>query len=246
MSQEEGWFKYSVGSYNSFEQAANLKKAVEAQGAFIVAYHNGVKTPLYLARKRKVLQVSPKENIVFKVQIAADTKALSSEVLHKLYSGYENIKRYDENGWNKYAIGEFNTFNEANEFRKSCKVKGAFVIAFRGNEKLNVLEAKKMKHYADPTIITDWIANNEQVVFRVQIAASSNEMSVNQIKNIYCFEPKVYLSKVAGWFKYSIGNFNRYQSAIGLKKDSGVKGAFVVAYKNGEKLSLTRALKMSK
>ncbi len=247
MIEEEGWYKYSIGKSGTYEQAVNLKESVKAEGTFIVAYKDGVKIPLYLAKKGKVPLVSTSENkIVFKIQIAADKRLLSSEKLHAIYSGYEKISRFEEDNWYKYSIGEFSNFNDANELRKSCGVKGAFVIAFKGNNKMNVLEAKKSPKCFDPTINKNWISKNTDLIFKVQIAASSGKLSVNQIKNICCIEPNVYLTEENDWFKYSIGNFKSYQKAIELKKISGVNGAFIVAYKNGQKINIKEAIKLSK
>jgi hypothetical protein len=245
--EEDGWYKYSVGKLNSYEKAANLKKTVEAKGSFIVAYNNGVKVSLHAAKSGKLIS-TPVSNadIVFKVQIAADTKSLSSEYLHKIYSGYENIQKYEEDGWHKYSLGEFKTFDEANKFRANSGVKGAFVIAFQGGNKINVLAAKKMRRCYDPVIISDWLSKNKQLIYKVQIVASGKKLSVKQVKNICCIESNVYLIEEGGWFKYSIGNFENYQNAVKMKEKSGVDGAFIIVYKNGEKLSLSKALNMSK
>ncbi|MCK5633395.1 hypothetical protein KAH94_06575, partial [bacterium] len=244
--EEGGWFKYSVGKIDSYEKAANLKKTIDAKGCFIVAYNNGVKVPLQAAKRGEVSDRISNENIVFKVQIVADTKALSSESLYKIYSGYENVQQYEEDGWHKYSLGEFKTYEEANKFRAKSGVKGAFVIAFKGGKKINVLEAKRMKRCYDPIIISDWLSKNNQLMYKVQIAASGKKLSVNQIKNICCIESNVYLTEEDSWFKYSIGKFENYQDAVKMKEKSGVKGAFVVVYKNDEKLSLKEAGKMSK
>ena len=246
MIEEDDWYKYSIGKSGTYEQAVNLKELTKVDGAFIVAYKDGIKVPLYLAIKGKVPIASTSENnIVFKVQVAADTKALSSEKLHRIYSGFEKTNRFNEDGWYKYSIGEFKTFNEANELRKSCGVKGAFIIAFQGGKKVNILAAKNMVRCCDPKIISDWPSNNDQVVFRVQIAASNKKMSINQIKNIYCKEPNVYLIEEDGWFKYSVGSFKKYQIALQMKENSGVTGAFIVAYKNGKKLNIKEAINLS-
>ncbi len=243
--KEDGWYKYSVGKRSSYEEASSLKKSIESKGSFIVAYNNGIKVPLKDAKEGRI-KAPTSNNIVFKVQIAADIKTLSSEYLHKIYSGYKKIQQYEEDGWHKYSLGEFKTFNEANSFRAKCGVNGAFVVAFKGDSKINVLEAKKAKICYDPIIITDWLSKNNQLTYKVQIAASGKSLSASQIKNICCIEQNVYLTEEDGWFKYSIGKLNNYQKALKMKEKSGVKGAFVIVYQNNEKISLAKAFKMSK
>ncbi len=239
---EDNWYKYSLGKFNKYDQALDLKNQINVNGAFIVAYQNGVKVSLYDAKKG-VLSTELGQ-IVFKVQIAADIKSLSSEKLHSIYSGYENIKMFKEDGWFKYSIGEFKTFNEANILRKNSNVDGAFVIAFRGNKKMNVLEAKKMTKCKDPVFNTDWLNTNTELVFKVQIAASLKELNENQIKKICCIEEDIYVTKEDEWYRYSIGSFKSYINAVQLKQISNVNGAFIVAYKNGRKLGLKEAMKV--
>lgn len=240
---EDNWYKYSLGKLNKYDQALDLKNQINVDGAFIVAYQNGVKVPLYHAKKG-VVSTGELGQIVFKVQIAADIKSLSSEKLHNIYSGYENIKMFKEDGWFKYSIGEFKTFNKANILRKNSNVDGAFVIAFRGNKKMNVLEAKKMIKCKDPVFNTDWLSTNTELVFKVQIAASLKELNENQIKKICCIEEDIYVTKEDEWYRYSIGSFKSYINAVQLKQISNVNGAFIVAYKNGRKLALKEAMKV--
>lgn len=244
--EEDGWYKYSVGKLSTYEQAIKLKSTVETEGAFIVAYNNGIKVPLSVARGVKTTgKTSSEESVVFKVQIAADTRSLSSEDLHKIYSGYENIQKYEEDGWSKYSVGEFKSFEEANKFRVNCGVKGAFVIAFKGDKKINVLEAKRMSDCFEPQIIENWLDDNN-VYFKVQIAASANKMSIEQLKHICCTEQNIYLIKEDDWFKYSIGNYTDYLDAVKLKDNIKVSGAFIVAYGNGKKLSVKEAQNINK
>ena len=246
MNEVDGWYKYSIGKLNTYEQAAELNKSTQVAGSFVVAYKDGVKVSLISARKGILSETRTNGNIVFKVQIAADKSQLSSEKLHELYSGFEKINKYEEDGWYKYSVGEFSSFSEANEFRKKCNVKGAFVIAFKNDKKINVLEAKKAMICYDPIIQKEWITSNTDLVFKVQIVASSEEISKNTLKKICCIEPNVYLIEENGWFKYSIGDFKLYQKAVNLKNISGVDGAFVVAYMNGQKLQINEAIKLSK
>ncbi|HYX09976.1 MAG TPA: SPOR domain-containing protein, partial [Bacteroidales bacterium] len=59
----------------------------------------------------------------YRVQIAADRAPLSQETLRKIYSGNKNITMTQDGGWNKYSIGPFSSFEEAQKFKKSCGVK---------------------------------------------------------------------------------------------------------------------------
>jgi len=243
---EDGWYKYSIGKFFNYNEAKKLIQQSGVKDAFIVSSYNGEKVPLYLAKrgiKPRQEKVKSSNKIIFKVQIAADTEPLSSSKLHKIYSGYHPIESYTEDGWYKYLIGEFNTFNEANKLREGSKVKGAFIVAFKNGKKINVLDAKKIvRDCYTPQIINDWKSSNDQVVFRVQIAASRKELTPFQLKQRYCGEKYVYLSLEEPWHKYAVGNFSNYNKASQMKKTINVSGAFIVAYQYGEKLDIKQAI----
>lgn len=233
--KENGWNKYSIGKYSTYKQALETKQLANVEGSFIVAYKDGVKVSL---GKTKRAGSNKQESIAFKVQIAADMQPLSTDRLHEIYSGFEKINKFEEDGWFKYSIGEFKSFEEAREFMKTCGVKGSFIVAFKGSEKMNVLEAKKLTRCIDPVINKDWISENTSVQFKVQIAASSRELNIKELKRICCIEPVIYVINEDEWFKYSIGSFKDFNKAVRLKNISGVGDAFIVAYKNGKKVNV--------
>jgi len=43
---EEGWYKYTLGRYKTFEEAAKLQRSINVPKAFVVAYKNGKRVPL--------------------------------------------------------------------------------------------------------------------------------------------------------------------------------------------------------
>jgi hypothetical protein len=86
----------------------------------------------------------PIKGIRFMVQIAADIVVLPSEKLNAIYKGNKKIISFREDEWFKYAVGNFTSYQEANKYREECGVGDAFVIAFNGNEKMDVLVAKRI------------------------------------------------------------------------------------------------------
>ena len=233
--EEDNWYKYSIGQYSNYKQAVDLKNSVNVEGAFVVAYKDGKKVSIPGVLKGKL---GTENKIVFKIQIAADMEPLSTDKLHEIYSGYKKINKFKESGWYKYSIGEFDSFEEAKKFMSTCGVKGAFIIAFKGDEKVNVLNAKRSTRCYDPVINTDWIKSNTTKKYKVQIAASSKELSEKQLKRICCIEETIFLIQEDSWFKYSIGNYDSFRQAVELKNISGVSDAFIVAYENGKKVNV--------
>jgi len=43
---ENDWYKYTIGFFSNYQDAANFKNIIGVQGAFIVAYRNGIKVPI--------------------------------------------------------------------------------------------------------------------------------------------------------------------------------------------------------
>lgn len=81
------------------------------------------------------------DNPIFKIQIlTADRKLSPSD---KRLKGLKNVNYYRENGLYKYTYGESTNYNEILRLKKeiSAKFSDCFIIAFRGEEKMNVNEA---------------------------------------------------------------------------------------------------------
>ncbi|AQS92616.1 N-acetylmuramoyl-L-alanine amidase [Polaribacter sp. BM10] len=102
------------------------------------------------------------------------------------------------------------------------------------NQKLNtVLEDVTSKNYFD------------EVEFKVQVASGKNKIATKS----YNFKglKNIERVKVGGYYKYYYGNstsYNLVKKALSLAKSKGYKSAFIVAVKNGEKISVKEALKM--
>ena len=88
------------------------------------------------------------------------------------------------------------------------------------------------------------INSDKSIVFKVQIAASSKRIATKS----YNFNglKEISRTKSKSIYRYFYGNTTSYDVAVKLKNealDKGYKTAFIVAYKNGEKTPITRALK---
>ncbi len=102
------------------------------------------------------------------------------------------------------------------------------------NQKLNtVLEDVTSKNYFD------------EVEFKVQVASGKNKIATKS----YNFKglKNIERVKVGSYYKYYYGNstsYNLVKKALSLAKSKGYKSAFIVAVKNGQKISVQEALKM--
>ena len=101
-----------------------------------------VKEPQSEVKKEQVSQSSALQGApVFKVQIMADTKAVP--VGSSRFKGLKDIDSYKEGGYYKYTTGSSTDYNEIYRLRKSLldKFPGAFIIAFKNGEKMDVNQA---------------------------------------------------------------------------------------------------------
>lgn len=81
---------------------------------------------------------------VFKVQILASSTKLPSS--SPRFKKRDDVDCYEEGGMYKYTIGASTNYNEINRMRGTLaeNFPGAFVVAFRNGEKMNVTEAIRM------------------------------------------------------------------------------------------------------
>ena len=83
------------------------------------------------------------------------------------------------------------------------------------------------------------------VVYRVQIiAVQRGQLSQNQIDRLYSGPEKVYERKEQGMYKYAIGNYTKFSQARSVKNSLGIQ-SFVVAFKDGQRIDLSQAIRMS-
>lgn len=93
----------------------------------------------------------------------------------------------------------------------------------------------------------DLIETNDKVEFRVQFASSDKELDESSLKQKGLENINYY--KTGTIYKYTAGNFNRpdeagkYQTKV---RELGFKDAFVVAFKNGNRIDYKEAVKLAR
>lgn len=103
-----------------------------------------------------------------------------------------------------------------------------------------VSEAIGTPKESSPVVLTDGVR------FKVQIATSSNRIDLKP-KNFKDMEG-VEEHEGAGLFKYTYGDEPTLEAARNIQKlckDKGFEGAFIVAFKNGQRIDLQEAVKLA-
>jgi hypothetical protein len=82
------------------------------------------------------------------------------------------------------------------------------------------------------------------VYFKIQIAASKTQLSVDQLVKNFPTREVLNVEIDGDWYKYSVRKkFTNYDEALQYRTDLKVKGAFIIAIKNGKRVSIEEALK---
>jgi len=85
---------------------------------------------------------------------------------------------------------------------------------------------------------------NSNVYFKIQIAASKTQLSVDQLVRNFPTKEVLNVEVEGDWYKYSIRKkFTDYNEAIDYRANLKIKGAFIIAFKNGKKVTIEEALK---
>ena len=80
------------------------------------------------------------------------------------------------------------------------------------------------------------VEKTEKIIFKVQIAADVVPLSLKKLRDIYPSKEIINNEVDDGIYRYSVGYYNTYEEAAVAIKKMGVKGAFVIAYRNGKRV----------
>jgi N-acetylmuramoyl-L-alanine amidase len=147
-----------------------------------------------------------------------------------------------EQGKRKMASGLFRAFRGYKKHidqRNSFDIKGQENIASADTGK----EGKPVRKEESSSSRSD-----SGIRFKVQIAASSERRSLTPENFKGLSNVDAYLSKDSV-HKYTVGNTGSYEEAERVEervKESGYPGAFIIAFKDGERIDMERAMELAK
>jgi hypothetical protein len=193
------------------------------------------------------------KGIVLRVQLGAYKKRLSKNV-YKDINDLIEIKT--EDGLYKYLTGSFTTFDAAAKHKVEMLLKGyngAFIAAYKDGKRISLVEAgatmpkKGEAEVSDSSAVNG--ANKSLVVFKVQVGVFKNEPPADKQEQYNKVKGLVKESTPTGLTRYVAGSFNDYKSAEALKAElikSGLTDAFVIAFFNGQYISIQEAIELAK
>lgn len=193
---------------------------------------------------------------VIRVQLGAYKNRLSKNVFKDVPDLIE-IKTDD--GLYKYMSGSFSTVEDAAKHKVNLLMKGyqgAFITAYKDGKRVSLKDAgatpQKQEDLseagADNTEINT--VNKKLVTFKVQVGVFKAEPPADKLAK---YEKVKGVSKEVtptGLNRYTVGPFSDYASAQAAKdnliKNIGIEDAFILAFFNGEYITIQEALELLK
>lgn len=193
--------------------------------------------------------------VVLRVQLGAYSRRLSKSVFRDVP---DLIEIKTEDGLYKYMTGSFKTMDQAAKHKVDMLLKGyqgAFITAYKDGKRVTLKEAgatplnnKEIENNSDSTLVN--AVNKKLVVFKIQVGIFKSEPPADK-QAVYAKMNNVSKEMTAtGLSRYVVGSYNDYGAAQKAKADIakqyGLEDAFVVAFFNGEYISIQEALELLK
>lgn len=129
-------------------------------GNFSLPQEQRIVNSTMMMQPKKVVAAMPKETsvnnlsegLLFRVQIAASHQKVNAESYFKRYNIYEPVFMHEHEGWQKYLVGNFESYRQASKHKKevwnSTPIKDAFVAAYNNGTRITVQEALMIMNQA--------------------------------------------------------------------------------------------------
>ncbi|MES2762529.1 MAG: N-acetylmuramoyl-L-alanine amidase [Bacteroidota bacterium] len=220
------------------EEAAAIKKEKSDSLAKVTAAEN-------LAKAKAAAEQKVKNDAIAKAKAdsiaALKTQQTKIDEQEKKYK--QLIALADINFKNKNYTEALGMYQKANAIDRKDKTYSEKKI----NE-IEIIIKKKEEVAATPTIATTnttSVAHNSGIVFKVQFASMDKEVDA---KTKFANVPDVWFYKAGPIFKYTSGSFPTMDDAAKQQsklKELGYKDCFVAAFKNGVRMDINEARKLT-
>ncbi len=224
------------------------KKYMDSTGQYHGGYQNFEKEIVGDGppRKIEINAAGNRSNLTYYVILDAEKKQIGANELYK-YLSQKDFHQIEIGDTIFYVIGNYSSIADALNAKNSLDKNGLHTNGIgetnnltnnshtlNKNEINNRLDKENGKN--NPSLL-----NNNDVVFRVQIGAFDKKLSDNVFKDVPELLP---VSTNDGVTRYYSGSFNSIEYAAQRKIDlleKGFESSFIVAFKNGKRISLKDA-----
>ncbi len=183
------------------------------------------------------------ENLEFRVQVAASRIPLNISQIESIYSGNMSIVEIREEGYFKYQIRGYLLLSDAQTVCSQSDVENAYIEAYKGKDRIALgLAAKENRSLEQLVAQKGRERAMSPIIFAVQLGASRTRLSDQQVQNLSDCDNPVKIVFEGGLYKYQVFIGKHLESAFDYLEKCAEKESFIVAYKNGRKLKLHKAI----
>lgn len=137
ISQEDGWYRYSIGDFMYYDEAKTVRDSSGVKNAFIMPYQNGKRIQWPAKEALESLKVWQKEKPIYVIQIVASRKPLSLDLIKNIIRIDHPLTMKHEDGWYKYFISAFTDISSAKKVAEKLGIKGAFIATYKNGLRVN-------------------------------------------------------------------------------------------------------------
>ncbi len=203
------------------------------------------------------LLVANTKGVVFRIQLGAYKQRISKAVFGNVP---DLIEIRTKDGLYKYMTGSYASFNDAakNKVDLSSTYPRAFIAAYKDGKRVALSSVgatpaagkKSIKENINAPEKPANSINKKSLVFKVQIGVYKNEPPADEQAKYKTLKETVQQESTStGLIRFTVGNTNDYKEAMSLKnkmKQRGLGDAFVIAFYNGQYITIQEALELSK
>ena len=188
-----------------------------------------------VANKTERNQVDHKEK--YAVGIVEFENEIPSDMVNNILS-LQDVNTVELDGKILVTVGSYNSKEEAEKRQEELDKKGVStteIIKVGENKEVSKISGEEPK-----SSIENWDTNEEkdEIIYRVQIGAFTKKADERVFKDLPSF---IQVKSDDGYVRYFTGSFKSYSDAAKSKINilsAGFTGAFVVAFKNGNRIAL--------
>ena len=195
---------------------------------------------------------TPSSAVTYKIQVfSSRTLIPKNNSDYRKAEKYQPVTYYTENGWYKYTCGDTHTYADAENRLKEVRqiFKDAVLVAFEGNKKISIAEAKAKESQPKPQVAKPEEAPQNNITFRIQVFSSRTEVPNDNydMRRAQKHAP-IHHFVENGWHKYTCTETTSYdQAKENLKTVQALfKDAVIVAFDGDQKISIQTALEKLK
>lgn len=201
-------------------------------------------------------QLNDSKGIVLRVQLGAYKNRLSKNVFKDIN---DLIEIKTEDGLYKYMTGSFTTFDAAAKHKVEMLLKGyqgAFITAYKDGKRVNLIDAgatpQKKEDLQESSLENSEVntVNKKLVTFKVQVGIFKDQPPPDKAAKFEKVKGLTKETTATGLNRYTVGPFSDYNSAQNSKNDliknTGIEDAFILAFFNGEYITIQEALELLK